>query len=278
MIDPSPSFSKSIGHADRRRVIAVAVSIVALVVTAAVAMAASPGPSSSGAGSDASNAPAASAKAHGDGSEKPGRGGFKFKIGGGFGPFGFGFGGPGAAGIGAGGVEITAIDGSNVSLKTVDGWTRTIQVTASTQITKGGATIALSDLAVSDTIRFRQKKNDDGSFTVTHIDVVLPTVAGKVTAKTGSTITIQQRDGTSVTIHVDASTKFRVQGANGDASLGDVSVGMGVIADGQKNADGSLKASRVVAGNAGKLREGHGPKNGRDQDDDASPAPSNNPG
>jgi hypothetical protein len=278
MIEPSPSFSKSIGHSDRRRVVAVAIACVALVVTAAVAMAASPGPSTTGAGPNASNGPAASAKPHPEGSGKPDRGGFKFKVGGGFGPFGFA--GPGAATVGLGGVEITAIDGSDVSLKTVDGWTRTIQVTSSTQITKGGATITLNDLAVGDTIRFRQKKNDDGSFSVTHIDVVLPTVAGKVTAKTSSTITIQQRDGTSVTIHVDASTKFRVQGAKGDASLSDVTVGMGLIADGQKNSDGSLKAARVVAGNAGKFGNGngHGQKGGPDQKSGASPGPSDNPG
>jgi hypothetical protein len=275
MTEPSPSFEKSIGHADRRRVVAVAVACVALIVTAAVAMAASPGPSTTGAALGASKTPAGSAQPRAEGSEKPDHGGFKFKLGGGFGPFGFG--GPAGA-VGRGGVEITAIDGSNVSLKTVDGWTRTIQVTSSTQITKGGATITLNDLAVGDTIRFRQKKNDDGSFTVTHIDVVLPTVAGKVTAKTSSTITIEQRDGTTVTVHVSASTKFRVQGATGDASLSDVTVGMGLIADGEKNADGSLNASRVVAGNAGKLHFGKGPKGGPNQDSGTSPAPSGNPG
>jgi uncharacterized protein DUF5666 len=275
MTEPSPSFEKSIGHADRRRVVAVAVASVALIVTAAVAMAASPGPSTTGAAPSASNAPAGSAKPHAEGSAKPDHSGFRFKLGGGFGPFAFG--GPEGA-VGRGGVEITAIDGSNVSLKTVDGWTRTIQVTSSTEITKGGAAITLNDLAVGDMIRFRQKKNNDGSFTVTHVDVVLPTVAGKVTAKTSSTITIQQRDGTSVTVHVGASTKFRVQGANGDASLSDVTVGMGLIADGEKNADGSLNASRVVAGNAGKLHAGKGPEGGPNQDWGASPAPSGNPG
>ena len=104
-------------------------------------------------------------------------------------------------------------------MKTVDGWTRTIEVTSSTQITKGGDTIALGDLAVGDTIRFRQQRNADGSFSVTRIDVVLPTVGGTVTAQDGSTITLKQRDGTSVTVHVDASTKFRVQGVTGAASL-----------------------------------------------------------
>jgi Domain of unknown function (DUF5666) len=280
MTEPTPQFSTSFGHPDRRKVVAVAVACAALAISAAVVMAASPGPSTSGAGPNASNGPAASAKPHPNASGKPDRGGFKFKIGGGFAPFVFGRGGGDLGlGIGRGGVEITAIAGSNVSLKTVDGWTRTIQVTSSTEITKGGDAIALGDLRVGDTIRFQQKRNSDGSFSVTHIAVVLPSVAGTVTAKTGATITILQRDGSSVTIHVDASTKFHVQGKNGAASLSDVTVGMVVIANGEKNADGSLNAGQVVAGTFEKLRGGHfGPKGAPDKQQDASPAPSNSPG
>jgi len=279
MTESTPQFSTSFGHPDRRKVVAVAVACAVLAISAAAVMAASPGPSTSGAGPNTSSAPAASTKPHPNASGKPDRGGFKFKVGSGFAPFVFG--GPDLGlGVGrGGGVEITAIDGSNVSLKTVDGWTRTIQVTSSTQITKGGDPIALGDLAVGDTIRFQQKRNSDGSFSVTHIDVVLPSVAGTVTAKTGSTISVLQRDGSNVTIHVDASTKFRVQGKNGAASLSDVTVGMVLIANGQKNADGSLNAARVVAGTFDKLRGGHfGPKGGPDKQEDASPAPSTSPG
>ena len=63
------------------------------------------------------------------------------------GPRGFGgpgFGGPGfgRGGFGFGGITITAIDGSNLSLKTEDGWTRTIAVTSDTAVTRAGKTIA----------------------------------------------------------------------------------------------------------------------------------------
>ena len=277
MAEPEPTFSKHFAHPDRRRVAAVAGACVAVIISAAVVMGASPSPTS---GAGASAAPGASAKPHAEGSARPDRGVFKFKLkGGGFGPFAFG--GPALGiGLGRGGVEITAIDGSSVSLKTVDGWTRTIEVTSSTQITKGGDTIALSDLAVGDTIQFRQKRNADGSFSVTRIDVVLPSVAGTVTAKTGSTITLKQRDGTSVTVHVTGSTKFRVQGVTGTASLSDVVVGMGLIANGEKNADGSLNADRVLAGSAKKLRDGAKPGNPQNDSGqpDASPEGSETPG
>ncbi len=273
MAEPEPIFSKRFAHPDRRKVAAVAGACLAVIVSAAVAMGASPTPPS---GAGASAAPGASAKPHAEGSARPDRGVFKFKLKGGAVPFAFG--GPALGiGLGRGGVEITAIDGSSVALKTVDGWTRTIEVTSSTQISKGGDTIALSDLAVGDTIRFRQKRDADGSFSVTRIDVVLPTVAGTVTAKTGSTITLKQRDGTSVTVHVDASTKFRVQGVTGAASLSNVTVGMGLIANGEKNADGSLNADQVLAGSAKKLRDGAKPGNPHNNSD-ASPEGSAAPG
>ena len=64
-----------------------------------------------------------------------------------------------------------------------------------------------------------------------------------------------------MTVHVDGSTKFRVQGVTGTASLSDVTVGMGLIANGEKNADGSLNADQVLAGSAKKLRDGTKPGN-----------------
>ena len=138
---------------------------------------------------------------------RPGPGpGFGF---GGFGAFGFGRGGPG---LGFGDITITAINGSDLSLKTADGWTRTITVTADTTITRAGTAIKVTDLKVGDEIRFAQTKNDDGTYTVTKIELVLPSVAGQVTAIDGSTITVKRFDGTTQTIHVDASTTYTVAG------------------------------------------------------------------
>ena len=193
-------------------------------------------------------------------------------------------GGPGGPGFGHGpgrGITITAISGSDLSLETVDGWTRTITVDDGTTYSESGDDISLDDLAVGDEIAFRQTLEDDGSWTIDAIAVILPHVGGEVTAVDGSTITVSQRDDTTATINVDGSTEYIV---NGDvATLADVEVGMFLVAEGTENADGSLNATDVRAAERGIFRGpggkgfgfGHGP--GRDPnvaDPDATGAPS----
>ncbi|HUG31087.1 MAG TPA: DUF5666 domain-containing protein [Candidatus Limnocylindria bacterium] len=159
-------------------------------------------------------------------------------------------GGPGGhGGFGHGGITIAAIDGSSISLETADGWTRTITVDAETTYAKGGDTISLADLAVGDQIAFRQTLEDDGSWTIDGVAVILPHVGGEVTAISGSTITVEQRDGTSATITVNGDTEYQVNGDN--AELADVEVGMFLVAAGTENADGSLTATDVRAGERG---------------------------
>lgn len=169
---------------------------------------------------------------------------------------------------GRGGIEITAISGSKISLATVDGWTRTITVDSGTTYAKGSDTIALKDLAVGDEIRFRQTREDDGTFTIDAIAVIPPHAGGTVTAISGSTITVERRDGSTATIKVTSGTKYSIAGADG--SLADVKVGMRLMAEGTKNSDGSLTASEVRAadpdsmpglGGRGEFRGpgGHGP-------------------
>lgn len=157
-------------------------------------------------------------------------------------------GGPGGPGFGrgfGGGIEITAINGNSLSLETADGWTRTITVDDGTTYSESGEEITLGDLAVGDQIAFRQTLEDDGSWSIDAIAVIPPHVGGKVTAVDGSTITVERRDGTTTTINVDGSTDYRVNGE--DAALGDVEVGMFLVAEGTENADGSLDATAVKA-------------------------------
>lgn len=154
-------------------------------------------------------------------------------------------------GLGRGPREITiaAINGSNLSLETVDGWTRTITVGSDTTITKAGETIALADLAMGDQIGFRQERQTDGTFTITAIHVVLPAIAGEVTAVDGTTITVTGKDGTTGTIRVDGDTTYQIDGETG--ALSDIEVGDFVVAEGSLRDDGSLDADRVQSGMRG---------------------------
>jgi hypothetical protein len=152
-------------------------------------------------------------------------------------------------GPGFGGITITAISGNNISLKTADGWTRTITVDRGTIYSKGGATIVVGDLKVGDEVGFRQTRETDGTFTIDSIAVILPHAGGEVTAVSGSSITVQGRDGTAATIKVTGQTTYTVNGSS--AKLADVKVGMVLVAEGTNNSDGSLTATQVKAADAG---------------------------
>ena len=198
-----------------------------------------------------------------------------------------GFGLPGGAiggfgaigGIGFGDITVTSVNGSDVSLKTDDGWTRAIRVGSTTTITKAGATIKVGDLAAGDKIRFSEKRAADGSYSVTAIFVVLPTLAGQVSAINGDTLTVTQPGGTTATIHVSGATNYQVNGAKG--ALSDVKVGSFIVAEGTQRTDGSLDAAALRVGLAG--RGGAGgpsfqfpgfPGGHRGPNTNASPAPS----
>jgi hypothetical protein len=226
----------------------VALAIVALIVPVVAVMAASPDPSASATSSaaasetpasaapsvadpasaaPASQAPAAAPQATNpagvapDDQTKPDtdtdKGDRK-----GFGAFG--------GGSGRGGITITAIDGAKLSLKTEDGWTRTITVTDDTTITKGGQAVKVGDLDVGDKILFRQKRNDDGTFAIVAIVVPTPKAAGEETAVTPSTLTLKGRGDQTRTIQLNGSTVYELGKTKGDKA--DVKVGSRVVVEG----------------------------------------------
>ncbi len=143
--------------------------------------------------------------------------------------------GLGAFGGGHGAVTITAIDGSKVSLTTEDGWTRTITVTADTKIRKGGQDAKVGDLAVGDQIRFSQKRNDDGSYTITAIQVPTPKTGGEVTKIDGDTLTLKRRNGETQTVTLTGSTTYQVGREAGART--DVKVGSKVTVEGSTSGD-----------------------------------------
>ena len=141
-------------------------------------------------------------------------------------------------------ITISAISGSNLTLTTDDGWTRTIAVTDSVTLTKGGQEIALSDLAVGDQVRIRQTRNDDGTYTVTAVAVVVPTVNGTVSELTDTSFKVTTRDGSVWTITTNAQTTYHVGIADG--SRADLQNGAVVHVAGETTGDNALTALSVT--------------------------------
>jgi hypothetical protein len=224
-VPPTPQRSGS-GHPVRGRGIAAAGLV--LVVSAAVALAAFSGPrTSAGAEPSASSATRSAAPSgrSGDDDRAPGRGkGLR-----------------GGAAFGT--ITIASISGTKIGLKTADGWTRTIDVAGDTRIFLGSQAGEVGDLAVGNEVRLRQKRNDDGSFTVVSLTVPAARAAGEVTAVGGTTITIRRRGGATTTLSVNNATVYRQGGA--DASKADVKVGSKINAEGKPGSSDAFTATII---------------------------------
>jgi hypothetical protein len=144
-------------------------------------------------------------------------------------------------GLLGGGITITAISGSNVSLATENGWTRTIDATGAT-ITKDGAAAQLSDLEVGDSVGLREQRNDDGTWTVTQIVVVPARVAGTVGDVGDTSFTIRLPDGTTKTITLTAATTYTL--GREAATKAALQSGLHVVVAGDESG-GTFTATRV---------------------------------
>lgn len=140
----------------------------------------------------------------------------------------------GNGGAGKGPITIAAVSGNQISLRTEDGWSRTITVTPTTVITKGDQTIKVADLKTGDIIRFHQVKNADGTFSVDAITVPTPKTGGTVTAVDANSITVS-KGGVTRVITVTGSTVYTVGDAAGAKS--DVKVGSEIEVQGTVSGD-----------------------------------------
>jgi hypothetical protein len=140
-------------------------------------------------------------------------------------------------------ITITAISGNSLSLKTTDGWTRTIDATGAT-ITRAGQTIGVGDLKVGDQITFRESRQSDGSYKITTITVVVPTVGGTVTAVSDTSVTVKLGDGSTRTLTLTGTTTYSQGGAA--ASKTALVVGVRIVAQGSVDSAGNFTASAIT--------------------------------
>jgi hypothetical protein len=140
-------------------------------------------------------------------------------------------------------LTVSGVSGGTITAKTPSGTSVTIKTTSTTKYTKAGQTVSSTAVAAGATIRVRGAHNSDGSITATSVEIVLPTYSGQVTAVSGNSITVKNRQGTQ-TIHTSGGTKYTLDGKA--AGAGDVKVGDRVTAMGTVNGDKSLQAQSVV--------------------------------
>lgn len=166
-------------------------------------------------------------------------------------------GGPGGPGRGAGG-EVTAIDGSTIVVTNPHGDEESIVTTDSTEFVVNDETGSLDDIEVGMFVHAEGERDDDGTLTATKVMASddMPQgpggpggpgrgIGGEVTAIDGSTIVITNPHGDEESILTTDSTEFVVNDEAG--SLGDITVGMFVCAEGEKDDAGSFTATKVIA-------------------------------
>jgi uncharacterized protein DUF5666 len=237
-----PEPTTSVRRLDLLRIGIVAVACLALAVSAVVVLGASPAPSAgTGAGPNASHDPGKSdhprLKVPGGWSSM--RGFLKADRSGGL----DGLRGLIGEGLGTRSITIVRIAGSTIDLKTDDGWTRTITVTADTKIAKGGVAATLADLKVGDRVALRQKRNADGTYEIVALTVPVPVVAGTVTAVAADSLTVKTRDGSSRKVDLTGKTTYKLGKADGKKA--DLKVGSLVVVTGSEGSGDSFSASTV---------------------------------
>ncbi len=158
-----------------------------------------------------------------------------------------------------GGGKVTAISGSTITVQRggpdANGATSTVTVSGDTTylVSNAGKLSlgALSDLKVGGTIRAEGAADSSGNVTALLVSIAAPQVDGAVTAVSGNTITIQERgpmgQGATQTVTVGGGTQYVTGGPASSAasSLGAVTVGTHIHAEGTLNGDGSFTATLV---------------------------------
>jgi Domain of unknown function (DUF5666) len=158
----------------------------------------------------------------------------------------------GLHGIPANAGTVTNISGSTITITSLDGTKKSVNVDSSTKYTREGQSASLSDIKVGDEIFVKGTVNSDGSIKAGTVAIQLPRVAGKVTKIDGSTYTIASLRGpfndgqTAVTtVVVGNATKFS-KFDNSAATSADVKVNSTIIAEGTLSADGKTLQADIV--------------------------------
>jgi hypothetical protein len=157
--------------------------------------------------------------------------------------WGLGKGGPGFRGE-RGPLTVASVSGNTITAMLPNGNSVTIHTSSSTTYGRAGVSVSANAIVKGDTIAVKGQRNSDGSIAAKHIEIVLPHVAGTVTAISGNTLTLKsERGSTTSTVHVLSSAT--IQRAGQTAGLSDIHIGDTIAVAGTQNSDKSFNAERV---------------------------------
>ncbi|MGO9333869.1 MAG: DUF5666 domain-containing protein [Acidimicrobiales bacterium] len=143
--------------------------------------------------------------------------------------------------------KVVSLKGSQVVVSEQDGLNVTVNTSSSTTYEEAGQPASASDLQVGTVVSVTGTlSSDHDQIDATTVQVVLPSVAGRVTGVSGTTITITSFDGTAETLTTDSSTVFR--NSSGTTTIASVAKGDLVEAFGTPGTDSSFAALTVYVG------------------------------
>lgn len=103
---------------------------------------------------------------------------------------------------------VTGVSGNTISATTPSGAGVTILVSNRTKILRGGLPATLADIVAGMHIQVTGQNNGSGTITAARITIVLPGVAGDVTAISGDTLTVQGAIATRTVVVSSTTKKF----------------------------------------------------------------------
>jgi len=178
---------------------------------------------------------------------------------------------------------ITAVDKSQMTLKTTDGKTVTVNVSADTHFRKDAQPAALEDFKVGDMVMVGGEPAGDDTWNARFVatrgvssqamrgEMGKNFIAGEIKSIDGTHLTILRPDGETQTIQVDENTSFRKRGES--ITLADFKAGDHVFGRGEAK-DGVFVSSVLNLGDFRELAPIH--PTPQQQQPPAAPPPSNN--
>ena len=145
--------------------------------------------------------------------------------------------------------KVMSINGSQVVVEQSDGLYVTVNTSASTTYDLAGQSASSAALKSGSVVSVTGTlTSDHEQIDATSIEIVLPSVSGRVSAVSGTTITISSFGGTTETLTTDSATTFRNQ--SGKATIAAVAKGDVVQAVGTPAGANSFAATAIYIGPA----------------------------